>query len=190
MRVINHYVENVINYWFLRIYKIFYIFLVYIKYLTYFCIKYKKMKTILLDIDYTLFCETTPRPHLKEFLDNLVNRYGYENIYFYTAANHLRITEVCRIMLDLNIDKKLISHLNNYSLFGGNCSMQEFKKNDGSIIEYKSIKKASEVLNISYDNIVLLDDAPSYDHPEKNMVIQAEGFNGLLNDDYLKRIII
>jgi hypothetical protein len=140
-------------------------------------------RTLLLDIDYTLFCENIPRPYLKVFILRHLERF---NIYFYTAANQKRITEVCRILYhQLNIDRSIITTLNRFSLSRDNCPMINYKKKDGSYIEIKCLKKAAEQLNIPFKSIILLDDAPMYDHPDKDKIIQAEGFYGNLDDIYL-----
>lgn len=145
------------------------------------------MKTILLDIDYTLFCDITPRPYLKEFLDRLVEKYGVDNIYFYTGGNHKRITEVCRIMYqDLNINKELIRNMNNYSLHVHNCP--SVTTNKFGTIEYKCLHKAAEVLNVSFETIILLDESPICHLPDQDKRIQAEGFDGTLEDKYLKNL--
>lgn len=146
------------------------------------------MKTLLLDIDYTLFDGTTPRPYLKEFLEEVHTKY---DIHFYTAADRKRVTEVLRILFhQMSLDRELIRKLERGALTRENCPMIKVQKK-GSEIEIKCLQKASEKLNIPLENIIMLDDNPSYDNPHVNQIIQAEGFmEYMLEDDYLKRILL
>lgn len=143
------------------------------------------MKTLLLDIDYTLFDRETPRPYLKEFIEGVSKKY---KIHFYTAASYNRVADVCRILKwKLKIDDDLVRHLNRTALTRENCKMIELSS--GAIV--KCLKKAAEVLERNVDDLILLDDNPSYDNPHVDQVIQAEGFmvDMLESDDYLLRLL-
>lgn len=147
-------------------------------------------KTLLLDIDYTLFDERTPRPYLKEFLTKMREKY---HIHFYTAAGFNRVTEVCRILHhDLGFDAEFIKHLQRHSLRNDNCEMIDCYTKDGGSIKIKCMTKASQVLNVPIDNLLLLDDNPTWGHPQANQIVQAEGFMAWNEDedDYLNRLEI
>ena len=140
-------------------------------------------RTLLLDIDFTLFYYNTPRPYLKAFLER--HRENFD-IYFYTAANHQRVVEICRILFhQFKMDNEFVRNLNRFSLHRENCPMINYKKPDGSYIEIKCLRIAAKTLNVPFETIILFDDAPNYDHPDKDKIIQAEGFDGDLNDNYL-----
>lgn len=146
------------------------------------------MKVLLLDIDYTLFCELKPRPHLKGFLERVSQQY---NLYFYTAASRERITEVCRILYhQLGLNDELVQHLNRYSLSRESCPMIDYKTENGSHIDVKCLHKAAEKLGVSFDDVTLLDDNPTYDNPDKEKRIQAPAFYGQANDDYLLNLLL
>jgi hypothetical protein len=44
---------------------------------------------------------------------------------------------------------------------------------------------AAKILDVPFETIILLDEAPMYDHPNKDKIIHAEAFDGDLNDTYL-----
>lgn len=144
------------------------------------------MKTLLLDIDYTLMDSLTPRPHLKEFIEEMDKKY---KIHFYTAANRMRITEVLRIFnFGLGMDRDLIRRLQMSALTRENCPMVKLKKDNSGEVEIKSLDEAAKILGVPVEDIILLDDNPSYDNPRANQVVQAEGFMAYMeNDDYLTR---
>jgi TFIIF-interacting CTD phosphatase-like protein len=142
-------------------------------------------KTLLLDIDYTLFDEMTPKPHLKEFIEKMYDKY---EIHFYTAGSFKRVTEACRILLHtLGVNREIIHQLHRKSLHRENCKMIELSS--GATV--KCLLKASELLKVPIGDIIMLDDNPSYDNPHVNQVIQAEGFmSDMINDDYLLRVAL
>ncbi len=141
-----------------------------------------KKKTLLLDIDYTLLYEQTPRPHLKEFLLRMNEKY---NLCLYTAGTDMRIVEMCRVLYhDLGMDDEFVMNLQYPSLHRDNCKMIELP--NGATI--KSLIKASEVLDVPVEDLIMLDDNPSYDNPHVNQIVQAEGFMGEQDDDYLLRV--
>jgi len=142
------------------------------------------MKILLLDIDYTLFDGDTPRPHVKEFLEEMNSKY---DIHFYTAATRVRVAEVLRILkFTLGLSQDIITKLDRGALTRENCPMIELK--NGATV--KSLDKASEVLEKPVEDMILFDDNPSYDNPHVNQVVQAEGFmKDMEDDDYLIRII-
>lgn len=146
------------------------------------------MKTLLLDIDYTLADEETPRPFLKEFLEYVNGKY---NLVLYTGGTSYRVTDFLRILRhNLGMEKDFTRKLQRTALHFDNCRMVEHFKKNGSSIEIKSFEKASESLNIPVEDMILLDDNPSYDHPNTKQIIQVEGFvSDDLEDDYLKRLI-
>lgn len=144
----------------------------------------KFMKTLLLDIDYTLFHENTPRPHLKDFLERMHSKY---KIHFYTAGTQMRVTEACRVLLhNLKMDSDFVRYMNRGALTRENCKMIQLP----SGAEIKCLKKAGEYLMTPVCELIMLDDNPSYDNPHVKQVIQAEGFMGELNDDYLLRVTL
>ena len=148
------------------------------------------MKTLLLDIDYTIMDENTPRPYLKEFMDYITSKY---NVVFYTAGTHLRVTEALRVLIhQLGFDDpKLIRKLQRNALTRENCPMITLKTGNCSSVEIKCFIKASEKLSIPVEDMVMLDDNPSYDNPHYSQIIQAEGFmKDYEEDDYLKRLIV
>jgi TFIIF-interacting CTD phosphatase-like protein len=143
-----------------------------------------KERTLLLDIDYTLFYNEKPRPYLKEFLIRANETY---NLGFYTAASSIRIAEVCRVLYhQLGFDIDFINELRLTSLHRDNCPMIEIE----SGASVKSLIKASQILNVPVETIILLDDNPKYDNPHADQVIQAEGYMGEEDDDYLLRVKI
>lgn len=141
------------------------------------------MKTLLLDIDYTLFDGDTPRPYIKEFLEYVHKRYS---IRFYTAGSRERVTSALKILVSMNIEREIIHQLDRKRLTRENCNTIEIES--GATI--KSLPKAAEVLNVPLEDLILLDDNPKYDNPHKDQIIQAEGFMAdMTEDDYLMRII-
>lgn len=146
-------------------------------------------KTLLLDIDYTIMNGETPRPHLKEFIEKVREKY---NIVFYTAATALRVVDVLRIFHHkFGFDRDFTRELQMDALHRGNCPMIEyFHKGDrGTSIEIKCFKKASEILGVPVENMIMLDDNPTSGHPNEKQIIQAEGFWNLEEDDYLIRVL-
>lgn len=147
------------------------------------------MKVLLLDIDYTIMNGETPRPHLKEFIEKVKEKY---QIVFYTAAQPIRVTEVCRIFYHkFGMDRDFIRELQMDALHRQNCPMIEYRKPTGTSIEIKCFKKASEKLDVPIEDLIMLDDNPSYDHPNASQIIQAEGFWNTEEgkDDYLIRVL-
>lgn len=140
------------------------------------------MKTLLLDIDYTLFDEETPRPFVKEFLEEMNRKY---DIHFYTAGTRNRVADVCRILkFSLGLDSAIVQKLNRGALTRENCPMIEIP----SGAQVKSLDKAAAILNVPVEDVIMLDDNPSYDNPRVEQVIQAEGFmKDMEDDDYLTR---
>ena len=146
-------------------------------------------KTLLLDIDYTIMNGETPRPFLKEFIEKVKEKY---NIVFYTAAMPIRVTEVLRIFHHkFGMDRDFVRDLQFDALHRQNCPMIEyFHKGDRSTsIEIKCFKKASEILDVPVEDMIMLDDNPTHGHPNASQIIQAEGFWNLENDDYLVRVL-
>lgn len=155
-------------------------------------------KTLLLDIDYTLIKPSSdhhdemgeksiPRPHLAEFLDRMREKY---NIVLYTAGNSMTVANFLRALYHKvgYHDREFLHDLQLDALYDQNCPMVEYKKPGGTYIEIKSLESAAEELNIPIEELILLDDNPCYDHPHRKQIIQAEGFYGDENDDYLKRV--
>lgn len=143
------------------------------------------MKTLLLDIDYTIMDGQTPRPHLKEFMEHVTANY---NVVFYTAGTHYRVAEALRVLVHkLGFDDPaIIRKLQRGALTRENCKMIQIE----SGAEVKCFKKASEITGVPIEDMIMLDDNPSYDNPHCSQVIQAEGFMvGDDEDDYLKRLI-
>lgn len=146
------------------------------------------MKTLLLDIDYTIMDGQTPRPHLKEFMEHVTSNY---NVVFYTAGTHYRVTEALRILIHkLGFEgRDLVRQIQRKSLTRENCPMVILDKG-GSSAEIKCFKKAFEKLGVPVEDMIMLDDNPSYDNPHRSQIIQAEGFMAdNVDDDYLKRLI-
>ena len=142
------------------------------------------MKVLLLDIDYTLFDGATPRPYLKEFIEAMHKKY---KIHFYTAGTRQRVAEVLRILkFQLNIETEIIYQLDRECLTRENCNTIELK--NGATV--KCLQKAADELGYNVEDLILLDDNPSYDNPHVDQIIQAEGFmSDMENDDYLLRLI-
>ncbi len=139
-------------------------------------------KTLLLDIDYTLFSGEIPRPHLKEFLETVYTKY---DLAYYTAALPTRISEVNRILFHkLKVDEKVVRPLTRNGLHRDNCPMITVGG-----VEHKCLVKASEELRKPLESLILIDDNPLYDHPQKSQCIQAEGFSWNMEDDYLLRLM-
>jgi hypothetical protein len=147
-------------------------------------------KTLLLDIDYTIMVKNTPRPHLKQFMEYVMDKY---DVHFYTAGNRYRVTEALRVLvhqLEYN-DHKTIHFLQRKALTSENCQTIEYKKESGTSITIKSFEKASEILGVPVADMIMLDDNPAFDHPNASQIIQAEGFRVDADepDDYLLRLI-
>lgn len=141
------------------------------------------MKTLLLDIDYTLFDETTPRPHVKEFLEEMHKKYS---IHFYTAATRKRVAEVLKILVTMGLPTEIIWKLDRKALTRENCHTIEIES--GATI--KSLPLAAEVLKVPVEELIMLDDNPKYDNPHRDQIIQAEGFMADMKDDnYLLRLM-
>ncbi len=139
-------------------------------------------KTLLLDIDFTLFYNDIPRPHLKDFLLRMKEKY---DLCFYTAGTSVRVASACRVLYhDLKMDSDFVSELQWPSLHRDNCPMIELP----SGASVKCFIKASEELFVPVENLIMLDDNPSYDNPHAKQIIQAEGFMGEPDDDYLLRV--
>jgi TFIIF-interacting CTD phosphatase-like protein len=141
-------------------------------------------KTLLLDIDYTLFEGDVPRPYLKEFIEYVSAKY---NIHFYTAGTFMRVTEVCRhLRHKMGFDPEFVRNLQRSSLTSENCKTIEI---DGATI--KCLKKAADVLKVPIGDIIMLDDNPKYDNPHESQIIEAEGFMADYadTDDYLLRVM-
>lgn len=139
-------------------------------------------KTLLLDIDYTLFDEESPRPFVKEFLEEMDKKY---DIHFYTAGTRKRVAEVLRILkFTLGLDQSIITKLDRGALTRENCPMIELE----SGASVKSLDKAAEILGKPVEDMILFDDNPSYDNPRVDQVVQAEGWMKDMEDDnYLTR---
>jgi len=142
------------------------------------------MKTLLLDIDYTLMVDSTPRPFLTEFLREMDSKY---KIHFYTAGSRHRVADACRVLVQLGFEPEFIHKMQRKALSRENCPMITHFKESGTSIEIKCLHKAAEILKVDVADIILLDDNPSFDHPNSNQIVQAEGFNGNEDDDYLTR---
>jgi len=144
---------------------------------------------LLLDIDYTLFYGEQPRPHLKYFLE-WCNEHC-EDVSFYTAANHNRITDVCRFFYHtLKIkDHEFIENLNMFSFCNENVPMIDYKKPNGTYIEIKSLQAVADYTGFDVKDFFLIDDNPCYDHPEKDQIVQIPMFCGNENDTELLRMI-
>jgi TFIIF-interacting CTD phosphatase-like protein len=141
------------------------------------------MKTLLFDIDYTLFDGDTPRPYIKEFLEYVHKKYS---IRFYTAGNRQRVTSALRVLVQMGLENEIIWQLDRKRLTRENCNTIEIES--GATI--KSLARAAEVLKVPIEDLILLDDNPKYDNPHKDQIIQAEGFMAdMTEDDYLMRII-
>lgn len=140
------------------------------------------MKTLLLDIDYTLFDGMTPRPYVKEFLEEMYKKY---KICFYTAGTRKRVAEVLRALSTMGLDKNIIRQLDRNSLTRENCQTVEIAS--GATI--KCLQKAADELRVPIEELIMLDDNPKYDNPYKDQIIQAEGFMAdmLEEDNYLTR---
>lgn len=146
-------------------------------------------KTLLLDIDYTIMVEKTPRPHLKQFMEYIMSKY---DVHFYTAGNRYRVTEALRVLIhQLGYeDPKTIHFLQRKALTSENCKTIEYKKTSGTSITIKSFEKASEILGVPVTDMIMLDDNPAFDHPNASQIIQAEGFRiDNEEDDYLLRLM-
>jgi TFIIF-interacting CTD phosphatase-like protein len=142
-------------------------------------------KTLLLDIDFTLMYENTPRPFLKEFLEEMDKKY---DIHLYTAGDRHRVADFCRVLFhQLGFDPVFVHKIQRGALSREKCPMIDYKKEGGGYIEIKSLAKAAEILKVPAEDVIMLDDNPSFDHPEKNQIIQAEGFTGDADDNYLTR---
>lgn len=143
------------------------------------------MKTLLLDIDYTLVDGNTPRPFLKEFMEEMAQKY---NVYFYTAGTRQRVVDMGRILASLGFDYAFIHKIQRKSLTRENCPMINYTKPSGTTIEIKCLHKAAAFLRVDVKDIILLDDNPSFDHPQVDQVIQAPGFmDYMVDDNYLTR---
>ena len=145
------------------------------------------MKTLLLDIDYTIMDGNHPRPHLKSFIERIRQTH---RIVFYTAGTHLRVADCLRVMRhQLGIDDiNFIRQLQRSALCRENCPMVKVGG-----VEIKCFDKASLMLNVPVEDLILLDDNPSYDHPHTKQVIQAKGWMYDYagdNDDYLLHLVI
>ncbi len=146
------------------------------------------MKTLLLDIDYTMAHEQEPRPFLKEFLLTLKEQY---NLVIYTGGTSSRVTDFLRILyhkLEIK-DREFIHDLQITALHRGNCDLIEYPTSSCSSIYIKCLKKASEILNIPVEDLTLIDDTVHCEDPYIKQIIQAEGFYGQENDDYLQRLL-
>lgn len=143
-------------------------------------------KTLLLDIDHTLMDGMTSRPYLHEFILRMVDKF---NVGFYTAASRVRVTEICRVLLhEFRMDRDVIREIERRSLCHDNCKMIWHYPKSGGVIEIKCLKKASEKLGVPLEDILLLDDAPTWEHPNENQIIQAQGFMEYdVDDDYYLR---
>lgn len=131
-------------------------------------------KTLLLDIDHTLMDEEVTRPYLHEFMLRMTEKF---DVGFYTAATSGRVTEICRILFhDYKMDAGLVREIQRRSLSRDNCKMIWHYPNSGGVIEIKCLKAASDKLRIPQSNILLLDDAPTWEHPHASQIVQAEGF--------------
>lgn len=141
-------------------------------------------KTLLLDIDYTLFEGDVPRPYLKEFIEYVSTKY---NLGFYTAGTALRVADVCRhLRHKMGFDPEFVRNLQRSSLSKENCHTIEL---DGVTI--KCLQKAADYLEIPVEDIIMLDDNPKYDNPHESQIIEAEGFMAEYadTDDYLLRVM-
>lgn len=141
-------------------------------------------KTLLLDIDYTLFEGDVPRPYLKEFIEYVSTKY---NLGFYTAGTALRVADVCRhLRHKMGFDPEFVRNLQRSSLSKENCHTIEL---DGVTI--KCLQKAADYLEIPVEDIIMLDDNPKYDNPHESQIIEAEGFMADYadTDDYLLRVM-
>lgn len=144
------------------------------------------MKTLLLDIDHTLMVNDTTRPYLKEFMERVTKKF---DVGFYTAADAQRVTQICRILRhEYDMDAELVRDIQRRSLSRSNCKMIWHYPKSGGAIEIKCLDKASDVLRIPKEDILLFDDAPTWEHPDDKQIIQAQGFNewDVDEDEYLK----
>lgn len=145
-------------------------------------------KVLLLDIDYTLFCNSIPRPYLKEFLERMYEKY---ELGFYTAGTAMRVTDVARILYkDIKLNEDIIFDLRINALYHENCPTIEYFTSKTSSITIKCLQKAADKLQVNKADIILLDDNPKHGHPDADQIIQAHGFNGDLDDTYLKDLDI
>ena len=141
------------------------------------------MKTLLIDIDYTIFDETTPRPYVKEFLEEMHLKY---KIHFYTAGSRKRVAEVLKKLFSMGLHVDIVRQLDRKCLTRENCHTIEIES--GATI--KCLLKAADVLKVPIEDLILLDDNPKYDNPHKDQIVQAEGFMAdMIEDDYLLRLI-
>jgi len=133
-------------------------------------------KILLLDIDFTMFNEMEPRPGFVSFIDWA--RVYFDKVLFYTAANHERITDVVRFMYhSLKItDTKFIDDIHRHSYHRQNMPMVDYRKEIGTYIEIKSLSLVAKDLGVKIENLVLVDDAPMYDHPNRERIIRVDGF--------------
>lgn len=142
-------------------------------------------KVLLLDIDYTLFDERNPRPHVVKFLEKMHQKY---RIHFYTAGTRKRVAEVLKILFSMGLSAEIVRHLDRKALTRENCHTIELKS--GATI--KCLQKAADILKFNVEDLIMLDDNPKYDNPHKDQIIQAEGymvdFDGE-QDDYLLRLM-
>lgn len=146
------------------------------------------MKILLLDIDHTTFYESTPRPYLREFLERVTQQY---EVYFYTAAGGQRVRQACQILsYDLKLSRKIVGPMNCFSLTYQNCSTIIHKTDSGAFIEVKCLRKAAAILEVDVSDIILIDDAPIYDNPDREFRIQAPGFSGEVDDNYLLTLLL
>lgn len=138
-------------------------------------------KTLLLDIDYTIMYEKIPRPYLKEFLERMILKYE-GRVYFYTAGTALRVLDVLRLMQhEYGFDRELIRTIQRKSLTRDNCKTIELKS--GATV--KCMQKAADILGVDVESLILLDDNPKYDNPHEHLIVQAHGFMGEQDDNYL-----
>lgn len=146
------------------------------------------MKVLLLDIDYTLREQMVPRPHLKEFMEYVCAKY---KVHFYTAGTYSTVADMCRILFhQLGMDQKFIRNMQRGAISREICPPVNYKKANGGIIEIKCMQSAADHLEVNLEDCILVDDAPSFDHPHLKHIIQAEGFMASnIDDDYLLRLM-
>lgn len=140
---------------------------------------------LLLDIDYTTFCEEKPRPFLREFIEQMSETH---QIGFYTAASSDRLMFVLRHLYHkMELPDDVVKKIQRHSLDRTRCPMV---KDETGTFEYKCLRKAAEVIRVDPSQITLLDDMPMHDNPDVAQRIQAPGFWGQENDTYLRDLTL
>jgi len=138
------------------------------------------------DNDLTIF-----RPHLKEFLNFVFDKFGIENVGLFTASTSIGMSNFIRGL----ISNKFITNEQAMGLRLNGCNSDNTPivmhdiPNTMISCEIKDFERASKNVYCNVEDIILIDDWADKDHPRFNQIIRIPFYIGEQDDTELLKMI-